>query len=424
MKYRRYLYFQGEENMEKRVVVTGIGIIVSNGKNKEEFWENCYTGVSGLKRCTLFDTSNFSTSIAGEISDERYPYDEKSPNEKSRIDYMIDECIQDMLADGNLTSKDISSLGDGAYLSFATSLGTNYKLLQYEKEINKYGEGNDEWLLTISNLLPGIKKKLGIEGGSFTTTTACAASATAVGIGYDLIQSGKANLVVAGGADPLNEFSYYGFNSLRALSHNVCKPFDINRDGINIGEGCGFIILESLENALQRKAKIYAEILGYGINNEAYHITSPDPKGVGAKLSMMMACGYNQEIIDSIDYINAHGTGTKLNDSMELNAIQQLFHVEKAKVFVSSIKGLVGHCLAAAGIIELILTILSIEREVCIGNSNMLCVMTKETSENVYLLKNNIALRVEKALSNNFAFAGNTASILISRYHSEKVLTK
>ena len=197
MKYRRYLYFQGEENMEKRVVVTGIGIIVSNGKNKEEFWENCYTGVSGLKRCTLFDTSNFSTSIAGEISDERYPYDEKSPNEKSRIDYMIDECIQDMLADGNLTSKDISSLGDGAYLSFATSLGTNYKLLQYEKEINKYGEGNDEWLLTISNLLPGIKKKLGIEGGSFTTTTACAASATAVGIGYDLIQSGKANLVVA-----------------------------------------------------------------------------------------------------------------------------------------------------------------------------------------------------------------------------------
>lgn len=312
----------------------------------------------------------------------------------------------------------------GAYLSFATSLGTNYKLLQYEKEINKYGEGNDEWLLTISNLLPGIKKKLGIEGGSFTTTTACAASATAVGIGYDLIQSGKANLVVAGGADPLNEFSYYGFNSLRALSHNVCKPFDINRDGINIGEGCGFIILESLENALQRKAKIYAEILGYGINNEAYHITSPDPKGVGAKLSMMMACGYNQEIIDSIDYINAHGTGTKLNDSMELNAIQQLFHVEKAKVFVSSIKGLVGHCLAAAGIIELILTILSIEREVCIGNSNMLCVMTKETSENVYLLKNNIALRVEKALSNNFAFAGNTASILISRYHSEKELTK
>lgn len=396
-----------------RVVITGIGIITSNGENVKEFFQNCVNGISGLKKCSIFDTSNFSTEYAGEISKKKYPYLTENPNEKERIQFLIENCVEEMMKDGQLTKEYISSLKNKAYLSFATSLGTNNKVLQYTK---RKTEGNieNEWLLQIASLLPGIKELIGIEGGCYTTTTACAASTTSVGIGYELIKSKKASLVVAGGADPLSEFSYYGFNSLRALSKSVCKPFDEERDGINIGEGAGFLILESLENAKKRGVKIYAELLGYGINNDAYHITSPDPKGEGAYLSMRMACGESNNSVENIDYINAHGTGTKLNDSMELKAIQRLFQNNNKKVNVSSIKSMVGHCLAAAGIIELILTILSIDNGICIKNSNLKNEM--QGYKNIDLIKDNKNIAIRTALSNNFAFAGNTASILVSVY--------
>ena len=303
-----------------------------------------------------------------------------------------------------------------ACLSFATSLGTNCNLLQYEKEINQGKDAKREWMISIAKLVPGIKEILGIEGGCFTTTTACAASTTGIGIGYDLIKFGKADLVIVGGADPLNEFSYYGFNALHALSKSICKPFDRERDGINIGEGCGFITLESIESAKRRNAKIYGEIFGYGINNDAYHITSPDPEGRGAYLSMKMACEQGENNLESINYINAHGTGTKLNDSMELKAIQKLFGNCKEEVLVSSIKPLVGHCLAAAGIIEFILTILSIENVLCVGNVNLQNVINENGCKNVVLLKSNKKKKITKALTNNFAFAGNTASILLGKF--------
>jgi 3-oxoacyl-[acyl-carrier-protein] synthase II len=400
-------------DQKDRVVITGIGIITSNGKNVKEFFQNCINGISGLKKCTIFDTSNFSTEYVGEIREKNYSYLAENLNEKERIQFLIENCVEEMMEDAQLTKEYISSLKNKAYLSFATSLGTNNKILQYTK---RKAEGNieNEWLLQIAGFLPGIKELIGIEGGCYTTTTACAASTTSVGIGYELIKSKKASLVVAGGADPLSEFSYYGFNSLRALSKSVCKPFDEERDGINIGEGAGFLILESLESAKKRGAKIYAELLGYGINNDAYHITSPDPKGEGAYLSMRMACAESDDSVETIDYINAHGTGTKLNDSMELKAIQRLFQDTDKKVNVSSIKSLVGHCLAAAGIIELILTILSIDKGICVKNRNLKNEM--QGYENIDLIKDNQNMAIRTALSNNFAFAGNTASILVGAY--------
>ena len=403
-------------DFKNRVVITGIGIIASNGKGKTEFFNNCYNGRSGLKKCTLFETSNFNTQIAGEINEIKYPYESENPYEKSRIEYLIEDCIEELLADSRLNATKISALKERACLSFATSLGTNCNLLQYEKEINQGKDAKREWMISIAKLVPGIKEILGIEGGCFTTTTACAASTTGIGIGYDLIKFGKADLVIVGGADPLNEFSYYGFNALHALTKSICKPFDRERDGINIGEGCGFITLESIESAKRRNAKIYGEIFGYGINNDAYHITSPDPEGRGAYLSMKMACEQGENNLESINYINAHGTGTKLNDSMELKAIQKLFGNCKEEVLVSSIKPLVGHCLAAAGIIEFILTILSIENVLCVGNVNLQNVINENGCKNVVLLKSNKKKKITKALTNNFAFAGNTASILLGKF--------
>ncbi len=398
---------------KNRVVITGMGVITSNGNNVDEFFQNCIDGNTGLKRSMLFDATNFSTEYDGEIASKEYPYLTKEPKEKERIQYLVEDCVKEMLEDGNLTKEYISSLKNEAYLCFATSLGTNSKILQFTKD-KKAGNIKNDWLLRISSLLPEIKEVIGVEGGCYTTTTACAASTTSVGIGYELIKSGKAKLVIAGGADPMSEFSYYGFNSLRALSKSVCKPFDENRDGINIGEAAGFVILESLEHAQERKAKIYAEMLGYGINNDAYHITSPDPNGEGAYLSMKMASLESNNSLDTIDYINAHGTGTKLNDRMEMKAIQRLFQDTKKEVSVSSIKSMVGHCLAAAGIIELIITITSINKQLCVCNHNLENEMTG--FDNVKLLKENGSLKIRTALTNNFAFAGNTASILVGAF--------
>ncbi|HDX9578840.1 TPA: beta-ketoacyl-[acyl-carrier-protein] synthase family protein [Bacillus pseudomycoides] len=398
--------------LSPRVVVTGIGLIAGNGNNKDEFFENCCNGVSGLKKCSLFDASIFSTEYVGQIEEE-FPYLTELPSDKERIQLIIEKCLVEMMKDSNLTKEYISKLGNKAYLSFATSLGNNGKIMQYMKSKLK-GKLEPEWLIQIPSLLPWIKDFIGIEGGCYTTTTACAASTTSVGIALDLIKSKKASLVVVGGADPLSEFSCYGFNSLRALTKSVCKPFDEERDGINIGEGGAFLVLESLESAKERNAKIYAEVLGYGINNDAYHITSPDPKGEGAFLSMNMAIADSNKELESIDYINVHGTGTVLNDKMELRAIQNLFQDTNKKVLVSSTKSLIGHCLAAAGVIELAVTILSIHKGICIKNMNLYNGMNGY--ENIELLKENKNIKIRTALSNNFAFAGNTASILVGSY--------
>lgn len=395
-----------------KVVITGIGVLTSNGNNKEDFFKNCLDGVSGLKECSLFDAQKFSTSIVGQIG-EKFPYLVEQPKNKERIQYIIENCLTELLEDSMLTKEMIGSLGHQAYLSFATSLGNNSKIMQYMN--GQYAGVNEpEWFLQITRLLPWIKEQLGIRGGCYTTTTACAASTTSVGIAYDLIKNKQASLVIAGGADPLSEFSCYGFNALRALSKSYCKPFDEKRDGINIGEGGAFLTIESLESAQNRQAKIYAEILGYGINNDAYHITSPDPQGAGAFASMSMALANSGSKVTDIGYINAHGTGTILNDKMELDAIQRLFQDSKQKIPVSSTKSLIGHCLAAAGIIELVATTLSLQQGICLKNNQLIDEM--QGYPNIDLLKENKQMEMKTAISNNFAFAGNTASVLLGSF--------
>ena len=399
---------------KERIVITGIGMISSNGNNANEFLNNSIDGKSGIVPCTLFNVSNLKTEYVGQIQKEM-PYETDSPGDLERINYIMESAISELLEDSNISPDEIDALGDRAYLSFATSLASNGRIMSYIKDMNK-GNEQPEWLLQIPSFVPWIKERCGIQGGCYTTMAACASGSTSAGIAFDLIRENKAELVIVGGVDPMTEFSCVGFHALKALSSGVCKPFSKNRDGINIGEAGAFLVFESLEHAKKRNVKIYAEVFGYGINNDAYHITSPDPEGKGAFASMQMAVKESGIKPSEVDLINAHGTGTGLNDIMECDAIQR-FLGDNKNTYVISNKGLVAHCMGAAGTVELVATVLCIKNKLVMPNVNVTEVMEEfQTGDFVDKVhKTNIRF----ALSNSFAFAGNTASIIIGAYGNE-----
>ena len=398
--------------MEKRIVITGIGVLAANGSGKDAFFENSKHGISGLKKATLFDSTKFRTEFVGEIDNPDFPYLTNTPQEKERIIYIMEQAIEEAYEDANLTPEIVSSYKEKSYLTFATSLAANGRIIGHVKD-TRNGILQSEWLTQIPSFVPWIKDKCGILGGCYVTMAACAAGTTSAGMAYDLIKSGKADLVICGGADPLTEFSCLGFNVLKSLSSSLCKPFDNDRDGINIGEGGAFFVIETLESAIQRNAKIYAEIFGYGINNDAYHITSPSPFGEGAIASMGMALSNTLITPTDITYINSHGTGTKLNDAMEIYAIENFFG--ETDVYVSTNKSMIGHCLAAAGAIELASTLLTIDQDYIIPNVRLKDEMGRADSIN--LPTDGINKKIDFALSNSYAFAGNTASILLGKFY-------
>lgn len=396
---------------KNRIVVTGLGVINGLGNNASEFFKNAMDGKSGITPCTLFDASKLKTEYVGEIKQE-IPYVTESPGQMERIHYIMESAISEMLYDSKLTPDDIQSMGDRVFLSFATSLASNGRIISYIKDENKDTKQPD-WLVQIPGFVPWIKERCKIKGGCYTTMSACAAGSTSAGIAYDLMREGKADIVIVGGADPLTEFSCVGFHALKALSNSICKPFDKDRDGINIGEAGAFFVFETLDHALARNARIYGEVLGYGINNDAYHITSPDPEGKGAYASMCMAVEESGIRHEDIGLINAHGTGTILNDKMETKAIDRFLNGQGENTYVFSNKGMVGHCLAAAGAVELAATLLCIWNNQVMPSVNLVEPMEEFRTGK---LKDE---RVSYALSNSFAFAGNTASILVGAFHDE-----
>jgi 3-oxoacyl-[acyl-carrier-protein] synthase II len=247
--------------------------------------------------------------------------------------------------------------------------------------------------------------------------SACAAGTAGAGIAFDLIKEGKADVMIAGGADPLTKFACTGFHSLKSLSPTCCTPFDKEHDGIIIGEGSAFFVIENLEHAKKRNAKIYGEILGYSINNEAYHITSPQPSGDGALISMKEALRKSNLSLDKLDYINAHGTATKANDNMELKAITNLLGDKVKDVAISSTKSMTGHCLGAAGSIELAIAMISLSKGFIPPTSTLR--NPQEGFEDYNLVKEKgMKKELNYILSNSFAFAGNTSSIVIGKCNS------
>jgi 3-oxoacyl-[acyl-carrier-protein] synthase II len=260
--------------------------------------------------------------------------------------------------------------------------------------------------------LIGIRYRL--NGFRATISTACSSSATSIGYGFDLIRSGVQEIVITGGSESLSELTFAGFNSLRLMDSEYCRPFDKSRRGLSLGEGAAILILEDYRSAEDRGATIYAEVLGYATNSDAFHMTSPDPEAMGMSKVMSKALKTANVSRDRVDYINAHGTATKINDQMETRAIKRVFREKSARDLpISSTKSMVGHCLGAAGAIEAVATVLALHDQVVpptihLENPDPECDLD-------YVPNNSRAQEIHIALNNSFAFGGNNTSLVFGR---------
>lgn len=389
-----------------RVVVTGIGIICGNASDKTEFLSACTEGRIGIKKCTAFNTEGLLTDYFGEA-------DIKTDDTDERLHYLIEKACTEMLEDSGMDKQSISADGRDCRLFYGTLLSNSGAY--YKHSINKSEGKTDNGVLAhMNDYIMQVKALTGIRGSAYISSAACASGTTAAGMAMDYIRNGICNAAVVGGADPLTIISAYGFNALKSLSSGICNPYDENRDGINIGECGAFLMLESLEHAKARNAEIYCELSGYATGNDAYHITSPEPEGSGAVHTMLAALKDGNTQVNEIDYINGHGTGTAINDSMEGKAARIVFGESGKKPMLSSTKALIGHCMGASGTAELISTILSMKHKKAIYMPSVKSSLAE--GECADILTESRSVDISCALSNSFAFAGNSASLLIKKY--------
>lgn len=410
----------------KRVVITGIGTINPIGDNPEDYFSNLDLGVSGSKLITRFDTSLFKTKFACEIRDyspERFGMDIKEARKHDRYTQYALIAADQAINDSKIPLNE-ENLGRTGVI-IGSGIGGIETLTQ---ETMDYTEGQpprfSPFLIPkiITNIASGsISIKYGFRGPNFSTTSACTSSANAICVAASMIQLGKADIMITGGSEaPITVTAIGGFNSMRALSTNnddyqrASRPFDATRDGFVIGEGAAIIALEEYEHALKRGAKIYAEIIGYGQNADAYHITAPSPGGEGASESMRIALEDAGISPDQVDYINTHGTSTPLGDIAELDAIKKVFGDVVYNVNLSSSKSMTGHLLGAAGAVEALACIHAIRDGIIPPTINF-----REKDEaidySLNLTLNSAQKRnVHVAMSNNFGFGGHNATIIFA----------
>lgn len=408
------------QNKKKRIVITGMGVMTGAGENVSEFFDSLNDGISGITKCDIFNTEKLHSPYFG-ILKSRLPYRVEKYSDKTRVEFIINHLIKETMKDSGLTKKFIEEMMERCQLSLATSVGLNEYVIEYmnDKILNKV---NPHWLNDIPEyIVKPFWNLCGIRGGYYINASACTAGTAAIGTAITQIRKNIADIVIVCGVDPLTEFSSYGFHSLQNTSHDICKPFDIDRDGLSLGEGGAMFVFEEYEHAINRNAKIYCEVYGYGIGNDAYHATSPDPTGEGACRTMEMAINDANIKACMIDYVNAHGTGTEHNDSMECVAFNKMFgNSGNKKVYVNSTKSFVGHCLAAAGTVELAATVLSVLNNRVFPNITLEDPVNSEGNI-VYLGKKGISTKINYAISNSYAFAGNSASAVIGKLREQLV---
>lgn len=401
-------------NYMERAVVTGIGIVTANSGNRKDFLTALIEGKSGIGISDMFKKIGVRTDIAGVIN-ESYP-EIKNVGDKEKILWMSKKVIDEAFEDCGLSKSNIEDMGPRAGMSFSTSLLGNEYMMKYIAESECKTEDAGIWLLNMQSSIRDIALYVGVKGSVFTTSSACASGTAGAGIALDQIRNGYTDMMLILGCDPLTEFSAAGFHSLKTMSKDGCKPFDKNRDGMIIGESAVAIIVESLSHAKKRNAHIYGEICGYGIGNDAYHITSPDPTGAGAYYTMKSAIENAGIQKEDIDYINVHGTATNINDKMEINAITKLFEADKRySVMISSTKSMTGHCLGAAGSVELAVVLLSVANDFVPPTVNLFDIADEFKDFNI-IQNRSINAKVKYAISNSFAFGGNSACVVVGKY--------
>lgn len=415
----------------KRVVVTGLGAVTPVGNNPEETWANLLAGKSGAAPITLFNTEKFKTKFACEVKDLNVTdyIDRKEMRKMDRYCQLAMISAMQGIKDANIDveAEDLDRVG----VIFGVGIGG---IKTFQDEVTYYGQHEDQGPKfnpffipkMIADIAAGqISIQYGFHGPNYTTTSACASSSNALADAFNLIRLGKANIIVSGGAEAaICECGVGGFNAMHALStrnddpEHASRPFSASRDGFVMGEGAGCLILEELEHAKARGAKIYAEMVGEGASADAHHITASHPEGLGAKLVMQRALEDAGLQPTDIDYINVHGTSTPVGDVSEAKAIKDVFGDHAYKLNISSTKSMTGHLLGAAGAVEAMACVLSVKHDIVPPTIN------HEEGDNDEALDYNMNFTFNKAqkrevraaLSNTFGFGGHNCCVIFKKY--------
>jgi 3-oxoacyl-[acyl-carrier-protein] synthase II len=418
------LLIVGKGDNMRRVVITGIGIIAPNGTGKNEFWKANIEGASGISRIEKIDTSQLETKIAGEVKsfNPSLYIDKSKMRILDRFAHLGVSSAKMALDDSALDLAKINPEKIGVCVG--SGLGG---VLFHEEQMMAMNESGLRKAnpLGVVKVMPNavnshISVELGLKGPNLTISTACSSGAHSIGEAFNLIRYRKADVMIAGGAEaPLTPFTFSAYNSLRVMSRKndepekASRPFDKKRDGFVLAEGAGFVILEEMSHALDRDADIYSEVIGYGMNSSAYHIVIPNPEG--KDMSAVMSLAIEDAGIEKkdIDYINAHGTATKANDSAETKAIKDYFGKYAFKIPISSTKSMTGHTIGAAGAIGVIASALAVKNGIIPPTINY----ENPDPECDLDYVPNVAREneVKTALINSFGFGGSNASIVVKK---------
>lgn len=409
--------------MKRRVVITGLGAVTPLGNSAEESWRNVCTGKSGIGRITKFDTADFNTKIAGEVkSFDPLQYVNKKEYRR------LDDFILYALAAAEMAVHDtgLAELaGERSGVIIGSAIGG---LTTIEKEKETILQAGPRRVATfmipavLANLAAGhVSIRFGLKGPITCPATACAAGTNAVGDAFRMIRDGYADLMIAGGVEAaVTPLAVAGFNAMRALStkndepEKASRPFDQKRDGFVIGEGCGLVVMEELTAALKRGAEIYGEVIGYGLTSDAFHLAAPPPGHEGAVRCMRNALADGGVTPAEVDYINAHGTSTPLNDLYETQAVKTVFGEEKPGVPVSSTKSMTGHMLGAAGGVEAVFTAMAIRDGIIPPTINL--DEPDPECDLDYVPHEARKKKIQVAMSNTFGFGGVNASLVLKKW--------
>lgn len=399
-------------------MITGVNVISSLGLDLTTNWENLLDGKSGVKKITLFDPSDLQTQIAAQVPDEFEQYStarikKRLARQMTRVTRMCYVCAKDAVEQSQIDFENFDKTRCAVILGVVNTGNSS---------VEKGTDLKNVILKNMNNAMSAwISLEYGLKGPNYTVATACSSSGYAMGLGYDLIKSGQADVVITGGADSIiNPEEIAGFNELYALSiendppEKASRPFSKNRDGFVIGEGAGIIILESEKSAKARNAKVYAELAGYGISSEGYNIMAPEKDGEGMAFTMELAIKNAGIAKNDIHYINAHGTSTTLNDRYETMAIKKVFGDQAYNIPVSSNKSMVGHTVGAAGGIEGAFTVMSV-----LNNQIPPTINLDESDPELdldYVPNKYREKEVNVALSNSFAFGGHNVTLVFKKY--------
>lgn len=398
-----------------RVVITGIGVVSSIGIGKDEFWENLIMGKSGISKVEVFDTSDFTVHYGGEVKEFRAEkfMPKNRIKDMARASQFVVASTKMALDDAKISDKYMQGKNIGAIIG--TTMADIQSLEQIDKYWTRKGE-SDVWPINIikypsNSLSDHVGYFFDFKGPNCVIPTACSAGNYSIGYAFDIIRTGKADMMIAGGADPFSRITFTGFSRLYAMAPEKCQPFDKNRKGMMVGEGSGVVILEDLESATKRGADIYCEIKGYGLSCDARHMTAPRMEGIVQ--AMENAIKHSRINKEDVDYINAHGTGTPANDKAECEAMKSVFKGLIKNISISSIKSMLGHTMGAASAIEAIACCLAIKHGIMPPTINY---ETPDLECDIDVVPNvGRKKTVRVALNNSSAFGGNNACLVLAK---------